>query len=223
MSDERFPISPNPAEWDVYDVVAGYSDDQAKAPDDRGVLKRWIDRFPQFSHELSAIAYDTFASGESLHDAVDADEPSADVESIARSVAFTHGGSPAKVDHQTAPLLGIISTAQEQGLSPKQLAVRLRIDTPLLAKLDQRLVDAATIPARLCQMIAEAIERSVDEVSAYLAGPPRLASQAHYKAEDKPGVHGSARQSFADALAASPKVSSDDREFWRTESEKHVE
>lgn len=210
MSAERFPISKEPAELDVYDVAAAYSEEQGGAPEDRSVLGRWIARYPQFAAELSAIAYDAFATGESIFDTVDNIEPSAAVEDVARSFILSRGAQDA-----AAPLAGITAEAQAQGLIPKQLAIRLRIDAPLLAKLDQRLIDVSTVPALLLRMLSEAIGRTVDDITAYLAGPPRMATQAHYKADEKPRVDTSGKQTFTEALTASPKISEEDREFWR--------
>lgn len=191
--------NPPMSDADVYEVVQAFAAASEAAPDDRALLRQWTRRFPQFADDLSALAYARFAFGWSLDDAVE------------------DAAAPEKT-----PLTDLVADAKACGLTPADFARALRLDTVLLARLNQRLLDAAGLPRALAEGIAQTLDRSFDEVAAYLRGGPRLASGAHYRARKAPAVTAEAgpRQTFAEALQAAASLSADDKTYWLTEMEK---
>jgi hypothetical protein len=79
-----------------------------------------------------------------------------------RARAAAVAGSPARLS----------KAAELAGLSAAELGVRCDLDEGLVAKLDGRLVELATIPVALLTRLAEALGRGVDEIRAMLDGPP---------------------------------------------------
>ena len=208
MTDEFLEIVPDDA--DVYEATLAFDRALDAAPDDRTLLRRWAARFPQFEDDFVTVGYSRFALGLTLTD------PLADY----------------NTDYQTEPepvarpaLTGLASEAQARGLPVADLARFLRLDKTLLLRLDQRVLDSWTIPGALIDRLARALERTTDEIRAYLSGPPKLASGTHYKAKAAPRMvqesgllQSPVRQpSFIDELHRNSKMSDEDRQFWLAE------
>ncbi len=181
-----------PGDADVYEATLAFDQALDAAPNDRTLLRRWAARFPEFEDDFITLGLSRSVPG--------AAEPIA-----ARS-----------------PLTGLASEAQARGLSALALAQTLRLDRTLLLRLDQRVLEAWTLPAALIDRLAQALERNTDEIRAYFDGPPKLASGTHYKAKATPkmvqerGVLQSpVRQpSFADEVRRNTKMSGEDKAFW---------
>ncbi len=189
MTEELFTL---PDDADVYEVVQAFAAALDARPDDRTLLTRWTARYPRFSEDLIAFGYARFAFGWSLNDPVE-DEL-----------------EPAKV-----PLTSLVEEAKTYGYTPQQFARTLRLDTPLLTRLNQRLLDVGTVPRTLIHQMARLLDRSLEEITVYLSQPPRLAAGAQYKAKQAPMVReSSAPPSFADALDRLPL---EDRDYWRAQ------
>jgi len=86
-----------------------------------------------------------------------------------------------------APLRGLLLAARECGMSIDALAGRLGVGRSQVAKLDRRLLRAATIPVSLVTDLASLLGRPFDEVSAYLRLPPTLSPQAATGLPGHPG------------------------------------
>ena len=189
-----------PDDPDAYDVVGAFAAAQDAQPDDHTLLRRWTQRFPQFADDLVAFGYARAALGWSLTDPVEAEET-----------------APAK-----APLTDLVEEARDRGLAAAAFAQVLGLQKPLLASLNQRLLDAAGLPRSLAARIARTLDRTSEEVAAYLRQPPRLAAGAHYKARRAPSLVAESRpqQTFADALRGGGALSEEDRTSWLAEIEK---
>lgn len=182
---------------DVYEATLAFDRALDAAPNDRTLLRRWAARFPEFEDDFITLGLSRCVPG--------AAEPIA----------------------ARPPLTGLASEAEARGLSVAALAQTLRLDRTLLLRLDQRVLEAWTLPAALIDRLAQALERTTDETRAYLAGPPKLASGTHYKAKAAPkmmqerGVLQSpVRQpSFADEVRRNTKMSDEDKAFWLGEEQ----
>lgn len=190
-----------PDDPDAYDVVGAFAAAQDARPDDRTLLRRWTQRFPQFAEDLVAFGYAHAALGWSLADPVEAE---AEATATAK-----------------APLTDLIAAAEGRGLSGAKFAQAVGLDKPLLASLNQRLLDAASLPLSLAARIAATLNRPLAEVTAYLQQPPRLAAGAHYRSRQAPALVAELRprQTFADALHAGGALSEEDRASWLAEIE----
>lgn len=98
---------------------------------------------------------------------------------------------------------------KERSITAAKIAQAIALPLPFVAKLNQRLFRAATLPARLVEKLADAVGRSVDDVTAYLSAPPTLARNAAYSNPDAPTL-GEA-EDFAVALQRDADVSAEAR------------
>ena len=198
--------------------MQAYAITQAAAPDDRGLLREWLSCYPQFQEELVAVSQQVWTKGPDWLSADDSggagEEPEEDPELIAagrHALAFllpeTTIDLPAA--NSELPLVSLLAAAKAKGLSARDLAQALRLDIPLLARLEQRLIRAATIPRSLVERIAQTVDFSIADVTNYLRGGPSLAASAHYKAMQAPRA--GEQSDFLEVLKSS---SADSRTFW---------
>jgi hypothetical protein len=113
---------------------------------------------------------------------------------------------------ESVPFSSLNEAARQQGVSPKQLAQKLGVGVTLFAKLNRRLLNAATIPVRLIERLAEELKISVEQTRAYLSQPPTLAAGAMYRSEQAPEV--TEPQDFADAVRVSSDMSDTEKAVW---------
>ncbi len=204
MTDEI--LNTVPANADVYEATLAFDRALGAAPNDRTLLRRWAARFPEFEDDFITVGFSRYALGLTLTD------PAADYEAVPEPVT------------ERPPLTGLASEAEARGVSGAALARTLRLDKTLLVRLDQRVLEAWTLPSLLIDRLAEALARTTDEVSAYLSGPPKLASGTHYRAKAAPKmVQENVLQSmvqqpsFADEVRRNTKMSDEDKAFWLSE------
>ena len=195
-------------EADLYEVALAFDQALDAAPQDHALLTRWTARFPQFAEELMDVGYARFAFGLTLTDPV----TEYSVESAPDNLPISAA--------DRAPLTNLMEEAKARGLDAAEFARILRLDKLLLGKLNRRNLDALTLPWTLVERLALTLERSFDEVTAYLSGGMRLASQAHYKARQAPSIvaeAGAPKQSFAEALQSGAQLPDEDTAFWLAE------
>lgn len=84
----------------------------------------------------------------------------------------------------------------------REIRDELRIDMPLLAKLQNRLIEADSVPRKFLQQLAKTVQATVDEVLGYLRLPPVVNTAADFKAEGKPSVS-MQKERFEDAVRRS--------------------
>lgn len=83
----------------------------------------------------------------------------------------------------------------------KAMAKRLDISNLFLIRVRERAIDAATIPGRLVQRLADELGATADAVSAYLGSPPAMVSSQSFRSNVKPAV--AAQISFEQAVETS--------------------
>ncbi|MCX6358392.1 MAG: hypothetical protein NT029_01175 [Armatimonadetes bacterium] len=190
-------------------VLAQYAD--AAASGDANVA-RWLVAYPQHARELAGFAAD-LACYSDLGDACMEEPDSDDAPFMAALARFTP-------PQPCAPIASLCHEAQRSGLSPNELAARLALDVSVLAKLDKKLIRPATLPKLLVALVAEALQRSVDEVAAYLRTPlaPATAVRAlSFRAPSAPAV--TKGETFADAIRSAPEMLDEARNAWLTETD----
>lgn len=209
LSDEILETVPDDA--DVYEATLAFDRALGAAPNDRTLLRRWAARFPTFEDDFVTVGFSRYALGQALTD------PLADYDA---DYDADYEAAPAR-----PPLTGLASEAEARGLSVAAVAQTLRMDRTLLLRLDQRVLEAWTLPAALIDRLAQALERTTDEIRAYLSAPPKLASGTHYRARIAPKMvqergilQSPVRQpSFADEVRRNSKMSDEDKAFWLAE------
>ncbi len=205
-------------------VLLAFSYAREAAPGDKTLLREWAARYPAVADELIAGDYARFAAGLTLTDALeDGPEDPAVVELGVNVLAARRAARAAR-----PPLVSLLEEAAARGMDGPQLAQALRLDRLILARLEQRALDAATVPVTLVRQIGAVLERSAEEVAAFLRAAPRLPASAHYRSRRAPSVAAAlaygapAPVSFQQAVAGSRSLSADDKAFWQAESEAAV-
>ena len=116
--------------------------------------------------------------------------------------------------------------ANDINKSFSQLAVEIDLSQDILKKLEQRSIDAATIPEELCHRLAKALRRPMAAIEIYL-GLVKLKQQAQvvaetlapYYVEAQPGLE-MHPLSFQQALERSKSLSDEQQVVWHTILEK---
>ncbi|MBC8137603.1 MAG: hypothetical protein H8F28_17105 [Fibrella sp.] len=155
----------------------------------------WSGRYPQLGRDFARIAAQNFVGANGGED----NAVTQRLQRVAQS---------ALVKYRTAylgvqPLTSLVD--KERGITAANIAQAISLPLPFVAKLNQRLFTAASVPATLVGRIADAIGRTTDEVVAFLAGPPMLARSAAYRADDAPVI--GEQEDFQAALLADRSVS----------------
>lgn len=205
-------------------VLLAFSYAREAAPSDTALLREWTARYPAVADELITVDYARFAAGLTLTDTLeDGPENPALVEFGASVLAARRAARATR-----PPLTSLLEDAEAQGLNGPQLAQTLRLDRLLLARLEQRALDAATVPLTLVRQIGTVLERSVGEVTVFLRGEARLPASAHYRSRKAPSVVSSPAPaygapapaiSFQQAVADSRSLSTEDKAYWQVEAD----
>lgn len=112
--------------------------------------------------------------------------------------------------------------ANGAGKTFSQLAVEIGLSRDILRKLEQHLIDAATIPYEVCHRLASALQQPLREVERYLglAKPGQLTqgiaeAPASYHVDEQPKTNMQI-QSFQEAVEQSAYLSNEQKVAWRS-------
>ena len=189
----------------------------------RAALADWIREYPQFARELTAFT----ASWQLLEwadepSAIDATETSDNVldddrqllrgmsaaqsafyafrakrqRSVEATQTATQSASTRAAD---TPFSSLLAASKRVGLSSVDLKTRVGLSDVLLQKLNRRLIDPLTIPLRVLNDLAAALQHTVDAVASYLSLGPTFAAGAQHRASRAPALP-KAREDFFDAV-----------------------
>ena len=103
--------------------------------------------------------------------------------------------------------------ARAQGARPRDVAEAVGVGMAVFAKLNRRLIRAASVPAGLIDRLAAALQLTSGEVRLYLQRPPSLAAGAAYRADQPPEVR--EVQDFQDAILTSQDMTDEQKQAWR--------
>ena len=163
-------------------------------------LREWIHRYPYYERELTDFVA-AWILMDTLPPDPDTEEP--DEEALMRrGTAMIEALLPGK-DKQSPreshrPFAGLLGEAKTLGLTMHELANVTRLSPALVAKLDQRLIRADTVPTEVLGDLARVIQRTTEEVLVHLRREPMLPAALEYKAEEAPAVPD--QQDFFDAV-----------------------
>jgi hypothetical protein len=111
--------------------------------------------------------------------------------------------------------------AEKANRSFMELALQIGLDQDILKKLDQRRIDAASIPLELCHRLAAALQQPVAIIETYLGlnddkhyTQNVAESHAIYRVADQP-VDESSVCSFLEAVAQSMHMSDEQKRDWQ--------
>jgi hypothetical protein len=184
----------------------------ASEPEPSGaVLREWIRRYPYYERELT-----DFAVGWILMDTLppDPDTEEPDEETLIRRgrtmiEALLPGKDEQLPGEERRSFAGLLGEAKDLGLTMHELANVTRLSPALVAKLDQRLIRAATVPTEVLGDLARAIQRTPEEVLEHLRREPVLPAALEHKAEEAPTVPD--QQDFFDAVRGDRRLDDERR------------
>ena len=180
---------------DADELFAEWNDDRKQAAPQP--LKTWVSSYPTHTNDL--IDWSVSAPILEYADSLPAN-PAGEARTIEIGQQVLRE-MRAQYLTQAAPIADLFATAKTQGLKPAALAIRIGIDSTLLNKLQQRLLDAATIPDILIDRLSNALAIPFSAVQTYLRQTPKLAAGASYKSDGVPQT--GQQEDFAAAVRAS--------------------
>lgn len=208
---------------DSDEILRAFSDARDAAPGDKRLLREWAVRYPALADEIITIDYARFAGGMTLTDALEDGPEAPEVTAMGAEALAARRQARA----EKPPLTSLLAEAQTRGMDGPQFAQTLRLDRMIVARLEQRALDAATVPLALVGLIGAVLERPVGDVALFLRGGPRLAASAHYRSRKAPSVKAAPapaysapepEMSFQQAVAGSRTLSADDKAYWQAEA-----
>lgn len=110
------------------------------------------------------------------------------------------------------PIESLFAEARVRGLAPADLVTGLGMSIPLVAKLNRRLIDPASIPNELIEAVAQLLGRESEAITFYLEQPPTIAVGAFHRASGKPTIAG--RENFFRAVRSDPAITDEHRARW---------
>jgi transcriptional regulator with XRE-family HTH domain len=113
---------------------------------------------------------------------------------------------------ESRPLVSLKAAAERRGLTLKSLAGAMDLGLPIVAKLEQRLLRAESIPGRLLDRLADTLQVTRDQVAAYLSRPPALSATALYRADSAPKTGD--QEEFNRAIETCAGMSAEQKRAW---------
>lgn len=202
----------------------------------RATLSEWIRTYPQFARELTQFtakwqilewADDAAATDADVASDVVPDDdklflhgmsaaqrafyalrakrqvtPAREADAVTTSTNSTTSRS-ADTD---SPISSFVTAAKHVGLSFADLRDRVGLSDALLQKLNRRLIDPLTIPARVLADLADTLRQRVNAVAAYVALAPTFAAGAQHRADHAPTLP-KTREDFFDAVRSDAALS----------------
>ena len=146
---------------------------------DRGTLERYLRLYPELAEDLIDLSMELRLQRADISAPVD--EAWVEV-----SLADFHAAAPARVAAQAADPFAAVA-------SDELVTLRRSLDVPsgVIQGFRSRAVDIASVPTGFLTDLARGLRTGVDELSAFLAGPPRMIPGLSYKSDDPPSADGS--------------------------------
>ena len=172
-----------------------------------GILEAYTRRYPQFARELTDYAVEwlideALATTEPAREAVAPE--SSPLVSKAISRLYNRIRERDAANDAVRPAVSQVRNPF-QGLAvarKREIRDELRINTPLLAKFENRLIDPDTAPRGFLDQFARLLESGVEEFIGYLRLPPAMHAAPEFKAQGKPAV-AARKESFEEAVRGS--------------------
>lgn len=202
-------------EEDVLRITAQYVEEVRSGY--RPKVGDYLARYPQYAREIADfVAY--------FH-AFEIDLP-AETESSPElpaefRIAIDSAWERALQSEVAAPdkLITLLLTASKRHITQSQLASEMDLSVDIISKLEQRKIQASSIPKALYDRLAEVLQQPLTTLQAYFESPGTRAaqlqqlaeSQALYQINEQSGV---AAQSFRNALEESTQLPGEQKQAW---------
>ena len=197
-------------------ALLAFDEALASGHDNSSALRTAIQRYPSYAALLADYALSRVALRSDSDAAVDA--------LVARVASRADALLAHRLGTTDAPAMGVsivslLTALKERGSDAAPFARSAAVGMSVLAKLDRRLIDMATIPRKLVIDIARALDTEAADIWRYLEKPPTLARGASYRSAQNPELKsGGKLESFTNAIATavrSGEVAPDDANAWR--------
>ncbi len=192
---------------------------QAKDAQSGAKLSEWTARYPAQAKDLARLASQAWAGEEQ-------EAAAPDIAARYRGIGLTAlracrpEPKPAEVfTFSAAPMASLLAAAQAAGKEADDVAAVLGLPSALFWKLHRRLIAPDSIPHTLIAGLAASVNRTLDEVAAYLRMPPQMAVGASFRSDSAP--HIGAQESFAEALNAEVEATEAQRNRWLRDRNDH--
>ncbi len=168
-------------------------------------LKTWIAQYPQYTQEFISWAANAPLLARPENGTTDPDLEAQVIEigtkTLMQALERTHLAADA--------MHNLLDQGKKIGLQPQELAVKIGVGRMLLARLNQCLIQAETIPVSIISKLAETLEVQFETVQVYLSGPARLSTAVNYKADQVPRA--GEKRSFQAAVEASTDLTHEEK------------
>lgn len=147
---------------------------------DRATLERYLRLHPDLAEDLVDLSMELRLQRATA----DISEPVNEAW-VEASLADFHATAPARVAAQAADPFAALA-------SDELVTLRRSLDVPsgVIQGFRSRVVDMASVPAGFLADLARGLRTGVDELSAFLAEPPRLTPGLSYKSDAAPSADG---------------------------------
>ena len=164
-------------------------------------LAPWLERYPEHRERLIDLA-------QLVDPTISDTEPTA--EAVTAMAAILRRALDQALPPAAAPRL--VERARGLGIAVPHLAQHLRLSADIVYKLDRGFIQAETVPRRLLNELAAALEWPVEQLAASLQRARPATQAAMYHARTAPQA--AQTQSFAEALAQATTLGAEDRAHW---------
>jgi len=165
---------------ELEDVLEGYAVETPEG-NDPAILKKWMQKHPEFAEDLLAFAADR-SRVDHLPDPILTEGEIKEAMNRGRIALSAFRNQSVK---QPAVLRSLTERAKERGLTRESFAGAVGLSLSLIMYFEKRRLKAATIPDWIIKKTAEVLRETKEAVEEYLHRPP-VAGAASYKAETRP-------------------------------------
>lgn len=175
---------------------------------DLKILRSLTEEYPQYANDLTdfaaARAVVKHAPDEELSD----EEERRFQESGMKNLRAVLSRVSSRGASQNA-LQSLVETAKAKGLNRLRFAAALGLSASLVQYLEKRRLDFASIPKAVIEKVAEVLEIGEQSVANYLNQPPSLATNASFKASERPEQL--QPKNFAEAVREDQQLSAEEK------------
>jgi hypothetical protein len=206
----------------VQRITARYVAEQSAGHHPR--LSDYLSRYPQFADAITDFVTYYHAIEANIPEEIGVVSPLSQATRVALDDAWRRVLCPESV----APAVNtpLQKAANNAGKSFSQLAAEIGLSLDILKKLDQHIIDAATVPYEVLHRLASALQQPQAAVEMYLGFAERgqqaqgvAEAPAPYRVDDQ-SLTISQIQSFREAIEQSTQLSDEQKGAWRSILEK---
>jgi hypothetical protein len=183
-------------------------------------LSDYVSRYPHYADAITDFVTYYHAIEATIPEELDSMSPLSQATRVALDEGWKRLLRSESVGNNT--LDSLQEAANNAGKSFSQLAVEIGLSMDILRKLEQHMIDAATIPYQVCHRLASALQQPLAAVVRYLgfAAPEQLTqgiaeAPVSYRVDEQPEA-AIQTQSFQEAVEQSTHLSNEQKVAWRS-------